>query len=356
MPELESIRQLAPDFRILINGSDPPPKLAADVMSIHVDEDIDAPSMFTFRLINWDMQHLKVTWSDDDLLREGSEVEIKMGYVDNLETLMVGEITGLEPEFCADELPILTVRGYDRRHRLMRNRKSQSYTQVKDSDIADQIASAVGLTPEVEDTGVTYEYVFQRNQTDLAFLQQRAQRIGYEVVVDNRTLYFRPQQHIQTETLTVTQEGGLTEFYPYLSTLRQVGRYEVRGWDPKEKKEIVGTAGIGDEVTSMGGETTGPATSDDAFGESTRFSVEWPVSSQAEADQMAAGQFNETALAYIMGEGTCVGRVDLRAGSVIKIEGLGRRFSGLYYITSTIHKLNTQGGYRTSFRFRRNAT
>ena len=62
---------------------------------------------------------------------------------------------------------------------------------------------------------------------------------------------------------------------------------------------------------------------------------------------------------YDRGVGTEGGLLIKLAGGmtgVIKIEGLGRRFSGLYYITSTIHKLNTQGGYRTSFRFRRNAT
>ena len=62
------------------------------------------------------------------------------------------------------------------------------------------------------------------------------------------------------------------------------------------------------------------------------------------------------ALAYISGEGLCIGRTDLRAGKVIKIEGLGRRFSGLYYVTATRHTYTPAAGYRTAITVKRNAT
>lgn len=56
------------------------------------------------------------------------------------------------------------------------------------------------------------------------------------------------------------------------------------------------------------------------------------------------------------GEGVCDGRTDLRAGTVVKIEGLGERFSGLYYVTSTTHSYTLKYGYRMAFTVRRNAT
>lgn len=356
MPDIQDTEYLAPDFVIKLNGSDAPPELVSDLIAVAVEEDVDIAGMFTFKLINWDMSQLQVKWSDDDLFQIGAEVEIQMGYVDDLITLIKGEITGLEPEFCAEEVPTLTVRGYDRRHRLMRSRKTRSFTQITDSDIASQIASDAGLTPDVENTGVTHEYLLQHNQTDFEFLQKRAGLIGYEVVVDASTLMFRTLQNTQTEVLTLFRDADLLQFYPRLTTQRQVGQFEVRGWNPAEKAEIVSTAGIGDESTTMGGQTVGPAAGDDVFGESKHFVVDTPVFSQAEADQIAAGQFNESALAYITGDGLCVGRSDLRSGTVIQIEGLGDRFSGLYYITSVSHRYTPRNGYRTHFQFRRNAT
>lgn len=356
MSSADEVRDLVPSFRVWVNGSELPSQAAADLITAAVHEDVGVPGMFTLQLVNWDMVRLEVTWADDDLFAVGGEVEIQMGYVDGLETLMVGEITGLEPEFCADEIPMLTVRGYDRRHRLMRGRKTRSFTQVKDSDIAAQIASDLGLTAQVEDTGVTLDYVLQHNQTDMEFLQDRARRIGYEVVVEDKTLYFRPHRNTESEVLTLARDVDLLEFYPRLTTLNQVGQVTVRGWSPKDKAEIIGQAGAGDEATTMGGATIGPTVATDAFGQASVASVDRPVFSQAEADQIALGRFNDIALAYVAGEGVCIGRTDLRAGTVINIEGVGQRFSGLYYVTSATHSYAPGRGYRTAFAVRRNAT
>ncbi len=353
MPVTES---LAPQFGIRINGSDLPFKAMTDVISVTVHQDVAAPGMFALRLITWDITAIKITWADDELFAVGNEVEIQMGYVDDLHILMVGEITGLEPEFFASEVPLLTVRGYDRRHRLLRGRKTRSFTQVKDSDLASQIAVRAGLSAQATDTGVTLDYVLQHNQTDLEFLQDRAQRIGYEVVVEDKTLQFRPRQHAGSEVLTLNREGDLIEFYPRLTTLNQVDAVAVRSWNPRDKQAIVGQAASGDESTRMGGSTVGPAAAAAAFGSTESASVDRPVFSQAEADQMARGRFDELALAYITGEGSCIGRTDLRAGTLIGIEGLGRRFSGSYYVTSTTHTYTPQRGYRTGFTVRRNAT
>jgi hypothetical protein len=132
-----------------------------------------------------------------------------MGYRDRTDEMIAGEITGLEPEFLAEDVPMLTVRGYDRRHRLMRCRKTHSFLKMKDSDIASQIARDASLTPRTEDTAVMHDYVLQHNQTDLEFLAERAARIGYEVVVDDTTLYFRPPQNTGSEAVLSVLAGTL---------------------------------------------------------------------------------------------------------------------------------------------------
>jgi phage protein D len=227
---------------------------------------------------------------------------------------------------------------------------------VKDSDIAGRLASGAGLTADATDTGVTLDYVLQNNLTDLEFLQERAGRIGYEVVVQERTLYFRPRRHTQAATLTLTVGADLLRFAPRLTTLTQVGEVAVRAWSPQDKAGWLGQAGAGSEVTTMGGSTRGPAATNRAFGEASRPVVDRPVSSQAEADEVARGLFNEMALAYVTGEATCDGRTDLRAGNVVEIAGAGERFSGFYYVTSAMHLYSAASGYQTTFTFRRNAT
>ncbi|HEX2643883.1 MAG TPA: contractile injection system protein, VgrG/Pvc8 family [Thermoanaerobaculia bacterium] len=348
--------RLAPEVRVRINGADLPPKAAADVVSAAVSQDVTAPGMIELRMINRDMNKLQVSWSDDPLFAEGNEIEILMGYAGKLESVLVGEITGLEPEFHAGEVPMLTVRGHDRRHRLMRGRKVRSFTKVKDSDIASQIAQEVGLTAEVENTQTTLDSVLQHNQSDWDFLEARARRLGYEVVVEGKTLRFRPHKNDGSEVVTLARDAELIEFYPRLSTLGLVGEVVVQGWSPKDKEAIQGKAAAGSEGTTMGGSTGGPAAADKAFTAAVGTVVNRPVFSQAEADEIALGRLKEMALSYITGEAVTVGRTDLKAGTVIKIEGFGRRFSGLYYVASARHTYNTTRGYRTELGLRRNAT
>lgn len=356
MPKPTGVKTLLPNVHILIQGKRISQEAQADLISVSVLEDVDAASMFTLELVTWDLAKEKITWVDEDLFDIGNEVEIQMGYENELQTLIVGEITGLEPEFLEDEAPMLIVRGHDLRHRLLRGSQTKSFVQMKDSDIVSKIARDKGLTPKVADTKVKQEYVLQHNQTDWEFLQERADRIGYEVVVENKNLYFRPHQNDTEKVLTLTLKKDLLEFLPRLSTLNQVQQVELRAWLPKEKKEVTSKAGVGKEGGKMGGKISGAKEVDKAFGKSSTTVVNQPVFSKAEADQIVLGQFKNMGIQYITGEGKCPGIPDLKAAKVIEIAGVGKRFSGLYYVTSVEHKYSHRQGYSTKFTVRRNAT
>jgi phage protein D len=347
---------LAPEFKFHVNGSPLPNEAAADLIAVAVLDDVDAMSMFTMTLTGWDGVEMKAKWIDDSLFREGNPVEIEIGYRDQMQVVFSGEITGLEPEFMEAKPPTLTVRGYDRRHRLMRQRKTRSFTNVRDSDIASQLAGSAGLTPDVEDSKVMLPYVLQHNQTDLEFLLSRAARIDFEVVVSAGKLSFRKRKIKDSEVLTLRREIELLEFRPRMTTLGQAQELVVRGWSPKDKKEIVARAAAGDEPKVMGGTASGPANVGSVFGETGSASVTMPVQSQEDADQIAKQRFSEMALGYVRGEGVCIGDPRIRAGTVVKIEGLGKRFSGPYYLTWAEHRYAPKKGYRTAFGARRNAT
>ncbi|MBE8986495.1 phage late control D family protein [Nostoc sp. LEGE 12450] len=349
---------LNPNVKILVQNKPLAAEIEADLVSVLVSEDLEAPGMFELRLITWDLLKQEMTWVDDKLFDVGNEVEIQMGYEQELKTLMVGEITGLEPEYTQDAAPILLVRGHDLRHRLLRGSHTKSFLKIKDSEIVSQIARTRGITAKVTDSKVKLEYILQHNQTDWEFLKERAKRIGYEVAMEQTTLYFRPHQNAKGKALTLTYGADLQEFLPRLSTMNQVQKLEVKGWiyQEKDKKEVSGKAEVGKEGGTMGGLTSGAKAVRKAFGESSHTIVNQPVSSKEEADSMALGQFQDMAIAYITGEGICQGNPNLRAGKVIEILGIGKRFSGLYYIKSAEHSCSQNQGYKTSFTVGRNAT
>src|SRR5256714_393265 len=344
-----------PMFEILVNSSTLSVEAAAHVVQVSVEEDTELPDMFSLEIVATDDLEDQFLWVDsEDLFSVGGSVEVKLGYADQLTSLFKGEITGLEPSFNSDRLPTLIVRGYDRRHRLARGRRTRTFLKKKDSDIAAQIAREAGLTANATDSGVTHDYVLQADRTDFEFLLERASRINYEVVVEDKTLNFHPVANGAGEVLTLKADEDLAEFNPRLSSAGQVSDVAVRGWDPKNKKEIVGKSKSGDEVSKMGGTQAGAALSEKAFGAATGLLSRTPVAAQAEADQMAVARLNSASLELITGEAVCGGRADLRPGKVVRVDGVGKRFGGQYYVTAATHVI-TSDGYNTPLSLRGDA-
>ncbi|MDB9496272.1 contractile injection system protein, VgrG/Pvc8 family [Spirulina major CS-329] len=354
MADYSGVETLTPNIKVSIGGKKLPKGADEDLISVQVFEDIEAPSMFTLEFMTWDLQKGKFTWVDDSSFDVGEEVEIQMGYVNKLKTVIFGEITGLEPEFRQGERPRFIVRGHDLRHRLLRGSNSKSFTKMKDSDIFSKIARARGLTPNTKDSEVKHDYVIQHNQTDWEFLSSRAERMGYEITIEKKNIYFQPPQNDQQKVLTLKFKENLSEFMPRLSSMNQVQKVEVRGWLPDDKKEVLGKAAAGKEGSKMGGKTTGPKAVK-TFGDSITTIVTQPVVTKAEADQIALGQFKDMAIAYITAEGTCPGLPTLRVAKVIEVKGVGKRFSGDYYVTATEHHYSQKFGYTTLFTARRTA-
>ncbi len=350
-------QMLVPRIEVLLEGMNLKTLVpGVDLVAASVLADLEAPTMFSLKLHSRDLSDRAVTWIDAATLAVGHLVEIQMGYGKSLQSVIVGEITGLEPEFSAEQGVTLTLRGYDLRHRLMRGRKTKVFRQRKDSAIVQEIAQRVGLQVQAEDTQVVHEYVQQNNQTDWAFLQERADRIGYELLVTGRQLHFRPSQQREIKLLTLKFPQALLEFMPRLSTLGQVGQVEVRGWDMQAKQPIVSATMARTQAIEMGGSSSGPLITVQAFGDSSQTIVTQPVRSRAEADPIAQGQFTRMALRYIEAEGTARGHPEIQAGTVVELVGLGRRFSGLYYLVAVHHTYHEDQGYRTEFRAWRNAS
>lgn len=338
-------------YEILIDSTRLQENAAGSVMEVMVLQDVSTPAMFAIRLTNRDDSKQEVTWSDGGF-EPGTKVEIFMGPEGKRRSVISGEITGLEPEFRGDQPNTVTVRGYDLRHRLMRGRNTCTWISAKDSEIANQLAKRAGLEGTVEPTEETLEYVMQHNQTDLEFLQARAGRLGYKIVVEGKGLKFR-RQWDETSTVLLLHRKDLEEFYPRLSTTGLVGKVVVRGWSIKNKEAIEGSASV-DKLTHMGG-TIGLEAIDKAFDPAQDVIVDLSVQSPAEAHRIALGRLNEMALTYITGHGVATLKPALKAGAVVNIEGYGTRFSGLYYLTSVRHTCSSNG-YRTAFTVQRNAS
>ncbi|HEX7119496.1 MAG TPA: contractile injection system protein, VgrG/Pvc8 family [Longimicrobiales bacterium] len=345
----------SPERRILIDGAEIPPELDADVLEVSVCQYAEGGDRFEIVVGALDPADQQLRWIDSVHARPGNQITVELGYAGQLDRVMVGEITALRVAYSNEQAARLHIQGFDRLHRLRRGRRTRAYVQVKDSQIAEQIAAALGLSADVTDSVIVHPYVLQNNLSDIDFLMQRAKRIRYEVVVTDRTLVFRPAANDRAEARTLEYMRDLKWFDVRLSTARQVSELAVRGWNPASKEAILGVARTGVETTLMKGTASGARIAEDAFGAAADATVDLPVESQAEADQIAQALFNDRTLELVAGVGEAVGDPTIRAGSTVDLRGLGERFSGLYYVVKAEHRVTPDLGYITRFDARRNA-
>jgi len=332
-----------------------------------VDLDVDQADMCMLTLSNQEN-----SISNDVML--GDDVEIKFEGT----SIFKGEVVGLEPAFRVRGASVCNVRAFNRMHRLLRGRKTRTFTDKKDSDIAKLIAEESKLRVEVEDTVTVREHVWQHNQTDLELIRILAARNGFEVVVDGETLYFRKPQTVpgtpielrmrdpEHATSNEGEWGGMSQFMPRLSSAGLVNAVEVRAWDPIEKKEIVKRSR---DVTSSKLGLRVAHKNATIFGEKVTFTVDHPVSSPEEAENLANAKFGEILMNYIVGDVLADGDPAIKPGGVIYVninpDKQDDRFNGLYRVVGVSHRyLRSQpgaggseggGGYTTGVRVMRDA-
>lgn len=342
---MATITPLASQIGIKIGGTSIQPDVSAQLVSAIVDQHAYLPGMFTLTFRDTSLTLLDSGPFDltKPVIIEAEDEEA------NASKLIEGEITALEPVFREGMIAELVVRGFDKSHRLFRETKSIAYLNKKDSDLASDIAKAAGLKADVETTQTVYDHIFQHNQTDLAFLTQRAWRIGFECFVSDGKLVFRTPPPAEGNA-SLTWGEDLLSFNPKMTLSEQADEVIVRGWDFQKKEAIVGRATSGALYPKIK-ESKDGATWAKTFGKGKLSVVNQPVISQAEANTLATARLNELSGTFVEAEGIALRRPDICAGRGVEIAGLGNRFSGKYLVTSATH-IYTQEGLKTYFSVR----
>jgi phage protein D len=273
------------------------------------------------------------------------------------ETLIDGEITSLEADYDAIRSSTI-IRGYDKSHRLHRGRRTETYKNVSDSDVAKTVANRAGLSiGQVDPSSGTYELVSQANQSDWNFLKSRAREIGYEMGMEDGKFYFRkpieasgaPEEgdyQSHGDPLQLVFGDDLIEFRPRVTSAEQVSSVKVRGWDPDQKQAVIGSAqagtvaseGLPDDASGLAGKFGGP----------TFTAVNRPLAQQSEVDTAAASIGEAIGSAYAEADGVAQGNPKLKAGSTVSFGVVGDPFAGKYTLTSGRHVFG-ENGYRTHF-------
>jgi phage protein D len=360
-----------PQFLVKVGNRPLDREVIHDIISVSYRDNIKEFDSFEISISNWDSEARDFKYSDQDLFLPGKSAELWMGYrgQDELRLMLTGEITSLRPTFPAGGQPTLTLSGRNLLHQFQRRKESHAYQNMKDSEIARQIADdrlgvEIDTDSQAEKGEHEHKFLFQHNQYDIIFLMERARRIGYELVVqesgengesEESSLYFGPPEDVRDDIYKLEYGKSLIEFQPTLTVGNQVAQVTVRGWNPVQGEAIEVTV-TRDGIDNQGvGEEGGQQQISRAFSENQEIITDQPIESEEEARTLARSTLEDIAREMVKGSGSTLGLPDLRAGRYLRIEGLGKRFSGRYFVTATTHSIGA-GGYKTQFECRREET
>lgn len=360
-----------PQFEVRIRSRKLPQNVVYDVTQVSYKDSLTEVDSFEITLSNlWDHATGCFKYSDGPLFDPDPDQELTlwMGYrgTIGLVLMITGEINGLRPSFPESGQSTLVVSGQNRLHRLARRKQvSDTYEKMTDSEMAKRVAQRLGMKlvidPNASQKEEKHDYVLQDNQYDIIFLMERARRIGYEVYVkeqgengraEENELHFKPSDSVKRRSYILTYGESLIQFTPNLTTANQVEKVTVRGWDRNKKQPITGTATRAELATRGVGQAGGQDKLDKAIQGHEEVITDRPVRSDNDAKQMARQTLENIAKDMVKGSGSTIGLPYLRAGTVVELRGLGRRFSGHYFVTGTTHTIG-DGGYTTQFECRR---
>lgn len=312
--------------------------------SARVEESVQLPDAFTLR---FDDPFFELF--DTAFVRIGMAVEIAFRAEADPVIVTTGEVTALAVEPGPSGRHELVVTGLDVAHRLARGPRSRSFLQVTDADIVSRIADEHGLDADVQATGEVHEYVLQHQETDRAFVARLARRTGFDTWVSGRTLHFRERPRTDQLPPVLRWGENLEAFKVRYASAERCDEVTVRGWDPVGKRGIVGRATERDAGTTAPAAEELAADARSAFGTVDRCAGQYPVADQAEADALAAALLARASGDEVVARGTATGDPRIAAGAEVDIEGMGRRLSGSYLVTTVEHRYEVGSRFRTRF-------
>lgn len=364
--QLINIDYYKPEFLIEI-GSIRHREFNNAVISMSLDENLENPSMLDMSLregLKIDSQTFE--WLDNPLIgpERGEEIKLYIGYANQANKfktpIFVGKITALNPNFPSSGIPTLQVQAYDYCSCLQKSKMSldSPITNKNDfSEVAREIANKHGLeSGKIEQTMIKpCENITQGSEiSDYQYLSDLAKKLDFEFFIRGKELYFRKPKDYESEIMTLTWGKEIMSFSPRLSTANIVTEVTVTGHNPQKPKDPVkATATLSDIINKESRAKTGVEFIKNCLKTESKIEQNLPVCNQKEAKARAMSILIKANNNLIEGSCESIGIPSLKPGVNVAIEGVGKRFSGKYYVKSVKHSVGD--GYTMSFEVRRGA-
>ncbi|MCU0827111.1 MAG: hypothetical protein MUE52_06830 [Tabrizicola sp.] len=364
------------------------PHVIRDVLEVTFEDSLDEFESFEFTLADWDPQLNAPKYSspydesgaarkdgagnDIPAFEPGMMAKLSMGYYGPEEPVvkLVGTIVTVTPSFPESGMPVVKVRVISTLFSLKQKEVTQAFVNQTDTAIAQSLAEEMGIgvaTPAGQAAAETPQsYIMLNKEYPVRFLARRARLLGYDFVMlpkpppelgltiqggnaNEPVLFFGPSG-VTTPSYELAWGKTLTHFNLSVRIKDQVGKVEVRATNPTKKgaeRDIVAEVTLANLALDFPDPKLLESVKD-ALEKTEEVVLDQPAKTQAEADAIALGILRDRVKDMVTAEGGTIGFPNLRAGGTVAVTGIGPRFSGLWVLTKTTHRIDSSG-YRTTF-------
>jgi phage protein D len=285
----------------------------------------------------------------------GPATPLISSYVIDVDTKFSNEPSGSE----------LTVTAMDPTVLMHLDEKVKPWPNMKDSEVANAIFADAnyGFMPVVEATNWSHQeddHTLIQRGTDIQFLQQLADRNGFECFVEMNDAgevegHFHPPKHdVQPQGTLTVNTGAATNVNQFKAKFDMLGPATAKAatLDPDDASSQSGQAD-----TATQGEGLGDTSAVPADRPRTLLLSQLGMAQAGEVQRYAQSVVDRSSWA-ILAEGElntiAYGGV-LKAKKPVMVRGVGREFSGRYYVEKVLHTIVGDGTYTQRFTLRRNA-
>ena len=313
-------------------------KLADESLLISLNVTRAVNRVPTARLVfaDGDMPNRKFPLSDADTLTPGTAIRITAGYGDDEQTIFEGIVVKHSIRIDGENEARLLVECRDKTVKMTVGRKNATYSKMLDSAVIGNLISAAGLTGDVTATSTEHTDLVQYYVSDWDFVVSRAEANGLLVIVTDGALSVKAPDTSGEPTLEVTYGADLIGFEAEIDARTQFSSASASTWSLSDQTEQTATATPPqlNQQGNLDAATLAGVIGLSAYQIQTGAAIEsTALDTWAKALQVKAG------LARIRGKMSFQGSAQAKVGALIKLVGVGARFSGDVFVGAVTHEI-----------------
>jgi phage protein D/phage baseplate assembly protein gpV len=232
---------------------------------------------------------------------------------------------------------LVVLEAADKAIKMTLEKKSDLYEKKKDSDLITTVVSGAGLAKTIEATTLQHDFIARHHCTDWEFVLNRAAVNGLLVFNSENKITVAKPKISGSEEVTIIYGKDVYSFHANLDAVKQLQQLEALTYDNYEEKEITQTGSEPSDLDKPGtvnGKTLGKVTAP----EKLNWNAHVPMQTK-ELKALADASLVLSRLKRVKGEMSFRGMTDLVLGSLIKLDGFGKLFNGLVYVTGLEHRI-----------------